>query len=123
MIRSAFVPVTGHGTRLLPVTKSQPKEIMLPVARKPIVQYVAEEFVTGRSMSSIGHFDSVSELTRVRKNAGFLRPQERRYDIGNFPSYIETFVEFALAGPLYGKDFRAYLERLLCGGSSPSSSS
>ena len=36
MIRSAIVPVAGHGTRLLPATKSQPKE-MLPVARKPIV--------------------------------------------------------------------------------------
>ena len=55
------------GTRLLPATKSQPKE-MLPVARKPIVQYVVEElvsngiqqvlFVTGRSKASIeNHFD------------------------------------------------------------------
>ncbi|MFN7936815.1 MAG: UTP--glucose-1-phosphate uridylyltransferase [Bryobacteraceae bacterium] len=301
MIRSAIVPVAGHGTRLLPATKSQPKE-MLPVARKPIVQYVVEElvangieqilFVTGRSKSSIeNHFDSDPELTRVLKDgnkkdllaeldfedldANFfytrqrfqrglgdailkgenfagelpvivalgdsilginaeskavsrmtelftekrascviaveevpredvvhygivdvaenndgslrvsrivekpsvdeapsrlavagryafsplifdmirrvepdkrgeiqltsaiqmlceegkrvlalkLRPEERRYDIGNFPSYFETFVEFALADPLYGKDFRAYLERLLCGGSSPSSSS
>lgn len=75
MIRSAIVPVAGHGTRLLPATKSQPKE-MLPVARKPIVQYVAEElvangieqilFVTGRNKSSIeNHFDSDPELTRV----------------------------------------------------------
>src|SRR5882672_4144789 len=77
MIRSAIVPVAGHGTRLLPATKSQPKE-MLPVARKPIVQYVAEElvangieqilFVTGRNKSSIeNHFDSDPELTRVLK--------------------------------------------------------
>jgi UTP--glucose-1-phosphate uridylyltransferase len=75
VIRSAIVPVAGHGTRLLPATKSQPKE-MLPVARKPIVQYVAEElvangienicFVTGRSKTSIeNHFDSDPELTRV----------------------------------------------------------
>ena len=47
MIRSAIVPVAGHGTRLLPATKSQPKE-MLPVARKPIVQYVAEELITNK---------------------------------------------------------------------------
>lgn len=77
MIRSAIVPVAGHGTRLLPATKSQPKE-MLPVARKPIVQYVAEElvangieqilFVTGRNKTSIeNHFDSDPELTRVLK--------------------------------------------------------
>src|SRR5262249_20260613 len=38
----AIVPVAGLGTRLLPATKSQPKE-MLPVGRKPVVQYVVEE--------------------------------------------------------------------------------
>ena len=67
-----MVPVAGLGTRLLPATKSQPKE-MLPVARKPIVQYVVEElvsngiqqilFVTGRSKSAIeNHFDHDPEL-------------------------------------------------------------
>jgi len=66
--------VAGAGTRLLPATKSQPKE-MLPVARKPIVQYVAEElvankidqilFVTGRNKTSIeNHFDTDPELVR-----------------------------------------------------------
>lgn len=75
MIRSAIVPVAGQGTRLLPATKSQPKE-MLPVARKPIVQYVVEElaangveeilFVTGRNKSSIeNHFDHDPELVRA----------------------------------------------------------
>jgi UTP--glucose-1-phosphate uridylyltransferase len=66
--------VAGSGTRLLPATKSQPKE-MLPVARKPIVQYVAEEliankidqilFITGRNKTSIeNHFDTDPELVR-----------------------------------------------------------
>ena len=66
--------MAGHGTRLLPATKSQPKE-MLPIARKPIVQYVAEElvangidqilFVTGRNKTSIeNHFDIDPELLR-----------------------------------------------------------
>ncbi len=75
MIQNAIVPVAGLGTRLLPATKSQPKE-MLPVARKPIVQYVAEElvnngvkqilFVTGRGKSSIeNHFDHDPELIRL----------------------------------------------------------
>src|SRR3954466_7945260 len=75
VIKSAVIPVAGHGTRLLPATKSQPKE-MLPVARKPIVQYVAEEliangvnqilFVTGRNKSSIeNHFDLDPELVRA----------------------------------------------------------
>lgn len=75
LIRSAIVPVAGLGTRLLPATKSQPKE-MLPVARKPIVQYVAEElvangieqilFITGRGKTSIeNHFDHDPELARL----------------------------------------------------------
>ena len=79
MIKSAIVPVAGHGTRLLPATKSQPKE-MLPVARKPIVQYVVEElvsngieqilFITGRSKSSIeNHFDHDPELFRALADA------------------------------------------------------
>jgi len=74
------VPVAGLGTRLLPATKSQPKE-MLPVGRKPIVQYVVEElvrngieqilFVTGRSKTSIeNHFDDDPELIRALEAAG-----------------------------------------------------
>lgn len=74
MITSAIVPVAGLGSRLLPATKSQPKE-MLPVAQKPIVQYVVEElaeagierilFVTGRGKTSIeNHFDHDPELSR-----------------------------------------------------------
>lgn len=74
MIKSAIIPVAGLGTRLLPATKSQPKE-MLPVAKKPIVQYVVEElaaagvermlFITGRGKSSIeNHFDHDPELFR-----------------------------------------------------------
>ena len=42
-----------------------------------------------------------------------LAPEEKRYDIGNFPSYFESFVEFALADPVYGDEFRRTLERLL----------
>jgi len=42
-----------------------------------------------------------------------LTPEEKRYDIGNFPSYFETFVEFALADPIHGVEFRRTLERLL----------
>ena len=79
MITSAIVPVAGHGTRLLPATKSQPKE-MLPVARKPIVQYVIEELVangianillvTGRNKTSIeNHFDSDPYLIQTLNTA------------------------------------------------------
>jgi UTP--glucose-1-phosphate uridylyltransferase len=80
VIKSALIPVAGHGTRLLPATKSQPKE-MLPVARKPIVQYVVEElvsngiqqilFITGRSKASIeNHFDTDPELFGALKASG-----------------------------------------------------
>jgi UTP--glucose-1-phosphate uridylyltransferase len=66
-ITDAIVPVAGLGTRLLPATRSQPKE-MLPVLDKPVVQYVIEElaaagiervlFVTGRRKRAIeDHFD------------------------------------------------------------------
>jgi UTP--glucose-1-phosphate uridylyltransferase len=75
----AIVPVAGRGTRLLPLTKSQPKE-MLPVGEKPVVQYVAEElahsgvrrllFVTGPGKTAIeNHFDEDAELiTFLREN-------------------------------------------------------
>jgi len=67
MIRKAVIPAAGLGTRLLPATKSQPKE-MLPVGRKPVIQYVVEELVaagikdiiiiTGLKKRSIeDHFD------------------------------------------------------------------
>ena len=76
----AVIPVAGLGTRLLPATKSQPKE-MLPVGRKPVVQYVVEElaragiermlFITGPGKDSIeNHFDMDSELIQVLRETG-----------------------------------------------------
>jgi UTP--glucose-1-phosphate uridylyltransferase len=80
MINLAVIPVAGLGTRLLPATKSQPKE-MLPVGRKPVVQYVVEElsrvglrqilFITGPGKTSIeNHFDLNSELIQVLRETG-----------------------------------------------------
>ncbi|HET7569351.1 MAG TPA: UTP--glucose-1-phosphate uridylyltransferase GalU [Gammaproteobacteria bacterium] len=71
-IRKAVFPVAGLGTRFLPATKANPKE-MLPVVDKPLIQYAAEEavaagakvlvFVTGRNKNSIpDHFDRAYEL-------------------------------------------------------------
>jgi UTP--glucose-1-phosphate uridylyltransferase len=79
-IHTAVVPVAGLGTRLLPATKSQPKE-MLPVGRKPVVQYVVEElarvgmtrvlFITGPGKASIeNHFDLNGELIQVLRESG-----------------------------------------------------
>ena len=75
----AVVPVAGRGTRLLPLTKSQPKE-MLPVGDKPVVQFVVEElevaeiqrlvFVTGPGKTAIeNHFDTDDSLIQhLREN-------------------------------------------------------
>jgi UTP--glucose-1-phosphate uridylyltransferase len=79
-VNIAVVPVAGLGTRLLPATKSQPKE-MLPVGRKPGVQYVVEEltragmkrmlFVTGPGKTSIeNHFDLNDELIENLRETG-----------------------------------------------------
>lgn len=76
----AVIPVAGLGTRLLPATKSQPKE-MLPVGRKPVVQYVVEEltrvgmqrvlFVTGPGKASIeNHFDRDGDLIHTLRETG-----------------------------------------------------
>ena len=75
----AVIPAAGFGTRFLPATKSQPKE-MLPVFDKPTIQYVVEEavnsgiddilIVTGRGKRSIeDHFDRSLELEATLKNA------------------------------------------------------
>jgi UTP--glucose-1-phosphate uridylyltransferase len=71
-VRKAVLPAAGLGTRFLPATKAQPKE-MLPVVDKPLIQYSVEEcvasgidhiiIVTGRGKSAIeDHFDSAPEL-------------------------------------------------------------
>jgi UTP--glucose-1-phosphate uridylyltransferase len=59
--------------------------------------------------------DAIQLMTEEGKRvlAVKLPANEKRYDIGNFPSYFETFVEFALADPVYGPDFRKTLTRLL----------
>ena len=71
-IRKAIIPAAGLGTRFLPATKAQPKE-MLPIVDKPTIQYIIEEaiasgieeilIITGRSKKSIeDHFDRSVEL-------------------------------------------------------------
>ncbi len=72
LIQKAVFPVAGLGTRFLPATKAQPKE-MLPIVDKPLIQYAVEEayaagirhmiFVTGRNKRAIeDHFDTAYEL-------------------------------------------------------------
>ncbi|MBW2429686.1 MAG: UTP--glucose-1-phosphate uridylyltransferase [Deltaproteobacteria bacterium] len=118
-INIAVVPVAGLGTRLLPATKSQPKE-MLPVGRKPVVQYVVEElarvgmqrilFITGPGKASIeNHFDLDNELIQVLRQNGkedllaelsferaplqyFYTRQRRQLGLGHAVSCAQPFV-------------------------------
>ena len=71
-VKKAIIPAAGLGTRFLPATKAQPKE-MLPIVDKPTIQYIIEEaveagiqdiiIVTGRNKRSIeDHFDRSIEL-------------------------------------------------------------
>ena len=80
LVNKAIFPVAGLGTRFLPATKAQPKE-MLPVVDKPLIQYAVEEayaagvremiFVTGRHKRPIeDHFDMTFELEIALEQAG-----------------------------------------------------
>jgi len=79
-VRKAVFPAAGLGTRFLPATKAQPKE-MLPLIDKPIIQYGVEEalqsgcdqiiIVTGRGKSAIeDHFDTSYELEKMLEDRG-----------------------------------------------------
>lgn len=79
-IRKAIIPAAGLGTRFLPATKAQPKE-MLPIVDKPAIQYIIEEaiasgieeilIITGRNKRSIeDHFDRSVELELQLKEQG-----------------------------------------------------
>ncbi|MBQ5940786.1 MULTISPECIES: UTP--glucose-1-phosphate uridylyltransferase GalU [unclassified Massilia] len=80
LIRKAVFPVAGLGSRFLPATKAQPKE-MLPIVDKPLIQYAVEEavaagvtelvFITGRNKRAIeDHFDKAYELESELEQAG-----------------------------------------------------
>ena len=90
-VRKAVIPAAGLGTRFLPATKSQPKE-MLPIVDKPTIQYVIEEAVTagisdilimtGRGKRAIeDHFDRNFELEHYLEQDGKERPAPRGPDV------------------------------------------
>ncbi|MFR5402186.1 MAG: UTP--glucose-1-phosphate uridylyltransferase GalU, partial [Clostridium sp.] len=79
-VRKAIIPAAGLGTRFLPATKAQPKE-MLPIVDKPTIQYIIEEavasgieeilIITGRNKKSIeDHFDKSVELELELEKSG-----------------------------------------------------
>jgi UTP--glucose-1-phosphate uridylyltransferase len=99
-VRKAVLPAAGLGTRFLPATKAQPKE-MLPVVDKPLIQYVVEEclasgieniiIVTGRGKNAIeDHFDSSPELERFLESKGKTEQVEMVRSISNMLNFSYT---------------------------------
>jgi UTP--glucose-1-phosphate uridylyltransferase len=90
-VRKAVIPAAGLGTRFLPATKAQPKE-MLPLVDKPAIQYVVEEavrsgitdilIITGRGKRSLeDHFDRSFELEYYLREAGKVAQQKEMQSI------------------------------------------
>jgi UTP--glucose-1-phosphate uridylyltransferase len=97
-VRKAVLPAAGLGTRFLPATKAQPKE-MLPVVDKPLIQYSVEEcvdsgieniiIVTGRGKHAIeDHFDAAPELENFLERKG-------KQDQANMVREISDLVRFS----------------------------
>jgi UTP--glucose-1-phosphate uridylyltransferase len=112
MIKKAVIPAAGLGTRMLPITKAQPKE-MLPVVNKPVIQYVVEEayysgireilIVTGRNKRAVeDHFDRIGfpvkdeDMERLERMLDeiailFVRQKEPK-GLGDAVKYAKPFV-------------------------------
>lgn len=96
-VRKAIIPVAGFGTRFLPATKAQPKE-MLTLVDKPVIQYIVEEavaagitdiiLVTGQNKRAIeDHFDRNFELEyrlKQKKKTDLLKQIDRISNLANF---------------------------------------
>lgn len=105
-IRKAIIPAAGYGTRFLPATKAQPKE-MLPIVDKPIIQYVVEDavsagvediiIVTGWQKRNIeDHFDYPFELEKRLEEAGKYKELEEIRRI----AHLANFTYIRQKGPL-----------------------
>ncbi|OJU12333.1 MAG: UTP--glucose-1-phosphate uridylyltransferase [Clostridiales bacterium 43-6] len=130
-IKKAVIPAAGLGTRVLPISKSMPKE-MLPLVDKPAIQYIVEEavaagitdilIITNRGKDIIeDHFDHSVELEQVLKNRGndktlkeiealsslaniyFIRQKETK-GLGHAVLAAKSFVGNEPFGVLYGDD-------------------
>ncbi|MGD0170835.1 MAG: UTP--glucose-1-phosphate uridylyltransferase GalU [Halobacteriota archaeon] len=110
MIEKAVIPAAGLGTRFLPATKAQPKE-MLPVVDKPVIQYVVEEalscgikdilIITGRNKRAIeDHFDRgtidnryLLEIDEMMDEVSLFYTRQREpKGLGDAVSYAKSFV-------------------------------
>ncbi len=97
-IKKVIIPAAGFGTRFLPVTKAQPKE-MLPIVDKPVIQYVVEEAVNSgiediiivtswQKRSLEDHFDHSAELERQLEESGKLEKLEEIKKIATMANFV-----------------------------------
>ena len=133
MITKAVIPAAGLGTRFLPATKAQPKE-MLPVVDKPVIQYVVEEAIAnlgimGRYVLTPAIFDAIEgtppgkggeiqltdavRLTREREKIYAYVYGGRRYDIGNKLDWIKSNIELALRDERFNNELENFLRTLI----------
>lgn len=111
-IRKALIPAAGYGTRFLPATKAQPKE-MLPIVDTPAIQYIVQEaidsgieeilIITGRSKRAIeDHFDANLELENHLASKGKTEELEALREIDTIPiHYIRQRVAKGLGDAIY----------------------
>ncbi len=97
-IRKAVFPAAGYGTRFLPATKAQPKE-MLPIVDKPVIQYLVEEavkagieeiiIVTGRGKRAIeDHFDHSFELEHTLEKKGKKSLLKKVWEVSDLAKFV-----------------------------------
>ncbi len=97
-VTKVIIPAAGFGTRFLPVTKAQPKE-MLPIVDKPVIQYVVEEAVAAgitdviivtswQKRSLEDHFDYSNELEKQLKESGKTEKLEEIRKIASMANFI-----------------------------------
>ena len=112
-IKKAVIPIAGFGTRMLPATKSIPKE-MLPLLDKPLIHYVVEEivksgiqqiiFITGRTKKTVeDYFDKNIELELLLKKSGKDELLKDVEDISNMcdPVFIRQKEQKGLGDAIY----------------------
>ncbi len=115
-VRKAVIPAAGLGTRFLPATKAQPKE-MLPIVDKPAIQYIVEEavesgiedilIITGRNKRSIeDHFDRSADLEfnlREKGKTETLKEMQQIADLANI-HYIRQKEQLGLGHAVLGAE-------------------
>lgn len=112
-VRKAVIPAAGLGTRFLPATKAQPKE-MLPIVDKPTIQYIVEEavaagiediiIISGRNKRAIeDHFDKTYELEELLTKKGKWNDLEEIREISNLANihYIRQKEAKGLGDAIY----------------------